>query len=124
MDIPSGVSVNNDITEGCFAADETLSMLCYKPEHIYKPYSELCGKVSIIPIGFSCFEDSPQAKTIKEIKALLPQRPFDGNKGTFGKALIIAGSYKMPGAGIISTKGALSAGAGLTYFAFPDKIYS
>ncbi len=124
VDIPSGVSVNNDITDGCFRADETLSMLCFKKEHIYKPYSTLCGKVSIIPIGFSCFGKYPEAKTAKEIKDMLPERPFDGNKGTFGKALIIAGSYKMPGAAIISTRGALSSGAGLTFLAFPDKIYS
>lgn len=124
VDIPSGVSVNNEITDGCFVADETLSMLCFKPEHIYKPHSELCGKVSIIPIGFSCIGSTVEAKTINEIKNMLPLRPFDANKGTFGKALIIAGSYKMPGAGIISTRGSLSAGAGLTFFAFPDKIYS
>lgn len=124
VDIPSGVSVNNDITDGTFRADETLSMLCFKPEHIYKPYSTLCGRVSIIPIGFSCIGNGIEAKTNAEIKNLLPLRPFDGNKGTFGKALIIAGSYKMPGAGIISTKGSLSSGAGLTFFAFPDKIYS
>lgn len=123
VDIPSGLSCESDNLCECFRADETLSMLCYKKEHIYKPWSGICGKVTVIPIGFDYVSDGVRAKTEQEIKDMLPCRPFDGNKGTFGKALIVAGSYKMPGAGIICTKGCLSAGAGLTFFSFPDKIY-
>lgn len=123
IDIPSGLSENNENNEDCFIADETLSMLCFKPEHIYKPYSDFCGRVSVIPIGFGVFGDFPCSFTTREIREKLPVRPYNSNKGTFGKALIIAGSYKMPGAGIICTKGCLSSGAGLTFFAFPDKIY-
>lgn len=124
VDIPSGLSVNNDGFSDCFRADETLSMLCFKKEHIYKPYSDLCGKVFIIPIGFALLSDGIEAKTSDEIKASLPERPYNSNKGTFGKALIIAGSYKMPGAAVIAAKGSLISGAGLTYLAFPDRIYN
>ncbi|MBR3767152.1 MAG: NAD(P)H-hydrate dehydratase [Clostridia bacterium] len=124
IDIPSGLSCENENFSDCFKADETLSMLCFKKEHIYKPYSDLCGKVTVIPIGFSYISDGIQAKSAGEIKAMLPKRPFDANKGTFGKALIISGSYKMPGACVIATKGALTMGAGLTYLAFPDCIYN
>jgi len=124
VDIPSGLSFGNSDTGDCFRADETLSMLCYKKEHIYKPFSDMCGKTTVIPIGFSVQSKGIQAKTKTEIRDMLPCRPYDSNKGTFGKALIIAGSYKMPGAGIIAVKGCLSSGAGLTYFAFPDRIYS
>ncbi len=124
VDIPSGLSFGNENTEQCFRADETLSMLCFKKEHIYKPYSDFCGKTTVIPIGFECTDGFLKSATVAEIKELLPQRPFNSNKGTYGKALIAAGSKKMPGAAIISAKGALSTGAGLVFLAFPDCIYS
>ena len=59
----------------------------------------------------------------KKAKALLPKRPFDGNKGTFGRVLIIAGSAKMVGCCELAVKGALRCGAGLVTLAFPDCIY-
>ncbi len=123
IDIPGGLTSENGNTDGCFSADETLSMLCFKKEHIYKPYSDKCGKVTVIPIGFGVFGNNSEAFSRKEIKSLLPGRPFDSNKGTFGKAMIIAGSYSMPGAAKIAVSGALSAGAGLTTLCFPDCIY-
>ncbi len=124
IDIPSGLSVKSESVADCFTADETLSMLCYKAEHIYKPFSDICGKTTVIPIGFECSEGMLQTKTPEEIKALLPHRPYNSNKGTFGKALIIAGSRNMPGASVIATKAALNSGVGLTFLAFPDNIYN
>ncbi len=56
-------------------------------------------------------------------KDLLPKRPIDGNKGTFGRVLIIAGSMKMIGCCDLAVKGALRCGAGLVTLAFPDCIY-
>lgn len=61
--------------------------------------------------------DYPKAKD------LLPKRPIDGNKGTFGRVLIIAGSAKMIGCCDLAVKGALRCGAGLVTLAFPDCIY-
>ncbi len=124
VDIPSGLTSENENTDCCFSADETLSMLCFKKEHIYKPFSDKCRKVTVIPIGFGVFGSGIESFSRKEIKALLPVRPFNSNKGTFGKAMIIAGSYNMPGAAKIAVKGALSSGAGLTTLCFPDCIYS
>ena len=124
IDIPSGLTAEKENNDSCFRADETLSMLCFKKEHIYKPWGDFCGKVTVIPIGFGVFGNSPEAFSGEEIKALLPRRPFDANKGTFGKAMIIAGSYNMPGAAKIAAKGALSTGVGLTTLCFPECIYA
>lgn len=44
---------------------------------------------------------------------VLPERPADGHKGTFGKVLIIAGRRGMTGAAVLSGLGALRGGAGL-----------
>lgn len=120
IDLPSGVSING-IAADCFRADETFSMLCLKKEHVYKPFSENCGKVTVIPIGISV-ESSRGLFTAcpEELRGILPPRPFNSNKGTFGKAAIIAGSRKMPGAAILAAKGAVSSGAGLVSVVFPD----
>lgn len=56
-------------------------------------------------------------------KELLPVRPVDGNKGTFGRVLIIAGSATMVGCCELAVTGAFRCGAGLVTLAFPDCLY-
>ncbi len=58
------------------------------------------------------------------VKGLLPQRNVNGNKGTFGKVLIIAGSKNMVGCCTLAAGGALRSGAGLVKLAFPDCLYT
>lgn len=59
----------------------------------------------------------------EKAKELLPIRQKDGNKGTFGRVLIIAGSMKMVGCCELLVSGAFRCGAGLVTLAFPDDIY-
>ena len=49
----------------------------------------------------------------------IPQRPSSGHKGTFGQALICAGSPLMSGAAALAGLGALRSGAGLVRLAVP-----
>ena len=51
---------------------------------------------------------------------LLPRRNPAGNKGTFGKVLLIAGSRDMSGACTLSGTGVLRAGAGMVKIITPD----
>lgn len=53
---------------------------------------------------------------------MLPVRPSDAHKGTFGRVLIMAGSRGMSGAAALSGLGALRGGAGLVYLAVPREI--
>jgi NAD(P)H-hydrate epimerase len=53
---------------------------------------------------------------------LLPARPVDGHKGTFGTALICAGQAEYWGAPVLAGLGALRAGAGLVSLAVPAAI--
>lgn len=55
---------------------------------------------------------------------MLPIRQIDGNKGTFGRVLLICGSKNMVGCCVLATKGALRSGAGLVTLAFPDVLYN
>ncbi len=125
IDVPSGLSHLSENLSDCFRADRTLSMLAYKKEHIYKPYSSLCGKTSIIPIGIQINSKSfLNAVTAKEAAKGFPERKYNSHKGTFGHALLLTGSRKYPGAAVMATRGALNTGAGLVTLAFPDCCYN
>ncbi len=53
----------------------------------------------------------------------IPKRDASAHKGSFGTALIIAGSYGMAGAAIMATKGCLRSGVGIAKCMLPASIY-
>jgi hydroxyethylthiazole kinase-like uncharacterized protein yjeF len=53
---------------------------------------------------------------------LLPVRPLDGHKGTFGHVLIVGGSPGKTGAVLLAAQGALRGGAGLVSLATPRAL--
>lgn len=57
------------------------------------------------------------------VASFLPARSADGNKGEFGRALLLCGSYAMPGAACLSASAAARSGAGLVQLAFPERAY-
>lgn len=65
-----------------------------------------------------------QSLDIASARELLPCRDANGNKGTFGRVLLVCGSKNMVGCCVLSAKGALRSGAGLVTLAFPDVLYS
>lgn len=58
------------------------------------------------------------------VLSLLPNRPSDGHKGSFGKILLLCGSRGYTGAAALAAMGALRSGAGLVYLAVPESIYA
>lgn len=130
VDIPSGAECDSGEIHGtCFEADMTIAISALKPIHVIKPARNVCGKIEIGDIGIisSDFDGiNPLEYTVgeKEIGKMLPERPENSNKGTFGNALIIAGSKNMPGAAKIASAGAIRCGAGLVTLAFPDAAYN
>lgn len=120
IDLPSGVGECSEELEP-FRADYTLSMLCLKREQVCAPYRSFCGKTYVIPIGIPAAADSAlQALTAEELRALLPLRPYNANKGTFGNTLIFGGCKRMPGAPVLAASGALRCGSGLVTMAIPE----
>ena len=55
-----------------------------------------------------------------DIRKLLRPRPADGHKGTFGHALLVAGSKGMAGAAILSAEACLRSGIGKLSVQTPD----
>ena len=70
--------------------------------------------------------NAPKATPItsKLAASLLPKRAEDSHKGTFGKALLIAGSQQFTGAANLAIGAALRSGAGLVFAAIPEAIHS
>lgn len=60
--------------------------------------------------------------TTAEICKWLPKRPQTAHKGCFGRVLVVAGSRTLCGAGFLCAKSALTAGAGLVYWALPKSM--
>jgi NAD(P)H-hydrate epimerase len=56
-------------------------------------------------------------------RSLMPLRPDDSFKGTFGKALVVAGTRKYTGAAGLAIQAALRSGAGLVFGAIPQSIH-
>jgi NAD(P)H-hydrate epimerase len=64
---------------------------------------------------------TPTVQTVSALP-LLPVRPADGHKGTFGTVLVVAGSRGMSGAAVLSGSAAVRGGAGLVRVACPADV--
>ena len=122
VDMPSGVDTDSGAVLGCaLPATCTVTFSTYKPGQLLYPGKELAGEVFVREIGIRDAGDgtSPQLFRIEaEDRCCLPPRRADGHKGTFGKALVIAGSWQICGAAYLSAMAALRSGIGMV------KIYT
>ncbi len=57
-----------------------------------------------------------------EVKAMLPPRKAVSNKGSYGKAAILAGSMRYSGAAVLAAQGALCGGAGYVALCVPKRL--
>ena len=62
--------------------------------------------------------------TLREAAGLLPPRPEDGHKGTFGKVYVLGGSTGLTGAPLFSASAAVRSGSGLVFAGVPRQIYA
>ena len=119
VDCPTGIDADNgNILGDAVMADFTMSFHLPKIGLLVGDGAVYSGEVIVsdinIPYGL---EKNIKANVItkKEIKDLIPKRPKNSNKGTFGKVFILAGCDNMPGACVISSKSAYRTGAGLVF---------
>jgi NAD(P)H-hydrate epimerase len=121
LDLPSGLITDTGaIDEGTIAADLTVTLAFPKLGQFIFPGAAAIGDLRVGSIGL------PDAMTIPPglewidrdlARTLLPPRPLDANKGTFGKVMILAGSPSYIGAATLAARGALRSGAGLVTIA-------
>lgn len=118
VDIPSGIHSDTGAVMGtALRADVTVTFGYRKTGHLFYPGRTFAGQVQVAETGFSdqSLANTGFAGLVPEPADLgrLPSRRPDGNKGTFGKLLVIAGSRGMSGAAWLSALAAYRTGAGL-----------
>ncbi len=122
-DIPTGINADTgEICGICVRADTTVTFGFVKLGHMLYPGRSFCGNVLLREVGITehgFLGDYPRFKYIEKVepekivRKLLPKRDPAGNKGTFGKVLVIAGSRDCSGAMIMAAESALRSGAGM-----------
>ncbi len=119
VDIPSGLSATTGCILGCaFKADYTVTFQLKKIGLELSQGRTMAGRVIVPDIGISTdsiCEDQEIVRTAgKDIyRKMLPDRPEDSNKGTYGRLLVIAGNKGMAGAAYLNAHAAYMTGAGL-----------
>ena len=95
--------------------------------HTVNEYQETMkeqGRILSPLVQLFSMENYPATPITSELThLLLPLRPDDSFKGTFGKVLVIAGSRKYTGAAGLAIQAALRSGAGLVFGAIPQSIH-
>ncbi|OGC41983.1 hypothetical protein A2Y85_06900 [candidate division WOR-3 bacterium RBG_13_43_14] len=123
VDIPSGViGDTGQFDRSCVIADATAAICLPKRGNMLYPGREFCGDLHIVDIGVPynlTAHGFPQLIEFENIERMLPLRPPDGNKGTFGQILVIAGARGYAGAAAMASQAALKTGAGLVRLATP-----
>lgn len=124
VDIPSGIHADSGSVMGAAVyADVTVTFGFVKLGLVLYPGAKHAGKVHCFSAGIT--QDSflgrlPGHFTFTEkIADLMPRRRADGNKGTFGKVALAAGSQEMAGAAILAGEGAFAAGCGMVKLISP-----
>ena len=126
LDIPSGIHSDTGEVMGCAVfADVTVTFGFFKRGLMFFPGKEYTGEVIKAEIGITprSFLGNPPEMFFynEEPGSLLPKRDRSGNKGTFGKVLLVAGSMKMAGAAILAAKAACRIGAGMVKLISPEE---
>lgn len=119
IDIPGGLFADKRSGGSAIIhATHTLSFQCYKLALLMPENEKYFGRVHIIDIRLSsAYLDSIDTSYTyteeKDITSIYKPRKAFSHKGSFGHALLIAGSYGKMGAATLAAKACISTGSGL-----------
>jgi hydroxyethylthiazole kinase-like uncharacterized protein yjeF len=131
IDIPSGLSGEDNTDnrpDNIIKADVTLTIQFPALSFFYGENEQYTGKWNILPVGLSQHAiretNSPYNYVVSsDIPDYLKKRKRFSHKGTYGNVLMIAGSYGMMGAAVLSARAALRSGSGLVTVHVPGLGY-
>ena len=129
VDCPSGIDCDTgEAAAQTIPAEATVTMAAVKQGLLKLPAYDLSGELCVVDIGR--VDDLKTWQAVKNevadeglVASLLPLRPTDSHKGTFGTALIAAGSVNYTGAALLAGKAAYRIGAGLVTLAIPASLH-
>src|SRR5438477_2854072 len=128
IDLPTGLDADsgeNDPDDSVIA-DFTVTIGFAKHGLIVDSALNLVGHIEIVPLpGLWPEAGAPNelAASPHSLSPLLPRRKFNAYKNEFGRVGVVAGSKGFVGAALMTTEGALRAGAGLVEVFVPEEIY-
>jgi hydroxyethylthiazole kinase-like uncharacterized protein yjeF len=126
VDLPTGLDGDSGKTErDCVIADFTVTIGFAKSGLVADSALNFVGRLEVVPLP-----DLAAEGRFKELVAapyslapLLPRRKFSAYKNQFGSIGVVAGSKGFIGAALMTTEGALRAGAGLVEVFVLEEIY-
>ncbi len=132
IDIPSGL-MGEDNSENhsntIVKADYTFTFQFPKISFLFPENEKFVGQWEVLPIGLHPEGIARTASDYffiekEDVVKIIPQRTTFQHKGSFGHALLIAGSYGKMGAAVLASRACLHSGVGLLTTHIPRLGYS
>jgi ADP-dependent NAD(P)H-hydrate dehydratase / NAD(P)H-hydrate epimerase len=127
VDLPTGLDGNSGKADrDCVIADFTVTIGFAKPGLVADDALNFVGRLEVVHLDEL---RSPEKKPKEVVAAppvlreLLPRRKFGTYKNQCGRIGVVAGSRGFIGAALMTSQGALRAGAGLVELFVPEDIY-
>ena len=131
IDVPLGINPDDgSVSDFVISVEATVALSFIKPGIISYPARAYVGEIIYNSLGLPADEIDKNFRFKYHmvdsdfIRAELPKRAENSNKGTFGKLLLITGSERYRGAAHLSAEAALRGGVGLVTFAGCDTLIS
>ncbi|RPI66733.1 MAG: NAD(P)H-hydrate dehydratase, partial [Ignavibacteriales bacterium] len=127
VDIPTGLDADTGYGASIFKADLTITLAEFKRGLFFSEGAAFSGEIvkGGIGIGSSFYEKQKTDDFLiepEDVIAILPKKDKNIHKYSSGKILNIAGSGKLPGAAVLTSKASLKVGAGSSILAFPKSV--
>jgi NAD(P)H-hydrate epimerase len=124
VDVPSGINSDTGARMGCaVSCTHTVTFQVAKPGCFQFPGAAHAGQVEVadiaIPVDWEPSDPATYLLNGAFVRRLLPGRPADGHKGTFGHLLAICGSAGMGGSALLAGLAGLKVGTGLVTVGVP-----
>ena len=129
LDLPTGLNADSgEVDPACPKVDVTVTLGRPKAGLLEFPGAAWVGRLEVADIGLPSGLEEEEELTLELLSPgwvgqRLPSRPLDSHKGSFGHALVVAGSRNYVGAAYLSSLAATRVGAGLVTLATPCSVY-
>jgi hydroxyethylthiazole kinase-like uncharacterized protein yjeF len=127
VDIPTGVNSDTGASDPVtLPADLTVTFGLPKQGQLTFPGAADVGELVVDDIAIPpdlAADIELELTTADQVRDRLPARTLDAHKGTFGSALIVAGSVNYTGAAYLAAAAATRIGTGLVTAALPGPVY-
>lgn len=127
VDVPTGLNVDTGALDpATVPCDLTVTFANPKRGQYLFPGAGAVGELVVADIGTPpelSADVKAEVATPELVRRLLPERPLNAHKGTFGRVLVVAGSVNYTGAAYLAGAAATRVGAGLVTMAVVEPLH-